>query len=148
MAQQPAIFDIGHPAPDRERTSGGLLLAGFAGGPVAWSLQLLAGAAISGAVCIGGDGARLGTSEAGWAPFVIVAVNVAAIVIGLASLMISYRGFSRTGRGEPGSAGGVMEAGEGRTRFLSIWAIWTSILFILAILFNAIAFFWTSLCGL
>ncbi|MEX6506762.1 hypothetical protein [Jiella sp. M17.18] len=148
MAQRPASFDIGHPAPDRDRTSGGLLLAGFMGGPVAWSLQLLAGSGIAGAVCIGGDGARLPVSGVGWAPWVIIAVNVAAILIGLAALLLSYRIFSRTSRGEPSSHGGVMEAGEGRTRFLSIWAIWTSVLFTLAILFNSIAFFWTSLCGI
>ena len=148
MAEQPATFDIGHPAPDRGRTSGGLLLVGFLGGPLAWSLQLLAGSGIAGIACIGGDGATVAVTGVGWAPWVIIVVNVVALVIALGSFFLSYWIFSRTGRGEPTSGDGVMEAGEGRTRFLSIWAIWTNVLFFLAILFNSVAFFWTSLCGI
>jgi hypothetical protein len=39
-----------------------------------------------------------------------------------------------------------MEAGEGRSRFLSVWSIWTGVLFLLAIAFNTLSVFWVGLC--
>ena len=40
----------------------------------------------------------------------------------------------------------MMDAGEGRTRFLAIWGIWIGLVFMLAIAFNTISVFWAGLC--
>jgi hypothetical protein len=41
----------------------------------------------------------------------------------------------------------LVEAGEGRTRFLAVWGIWTGVWFAIAILFNTIAVFAVPTCG-
>ena len=83
-------------------------------------------------------------ADAAWLERLLPAVNLAALVGATLALALSIRNLRRT-RHEFGS-GGVMDAGEGRTRFLSIWGIWLSVLFIIAIAFNTIAVFWSRLC--
>jgi hypothetical protein len=43
-------------------------------------------------------------------------------------------------------SGGVLEAGEGRTRFLATWGIFISVVFIVAMLANTLSLFLVPLC--
>ena len=139
-----AQFDIGHPAPDRDRVSLWLLFFGLLAGPVAWSLQLNANAAVAGLACLTTHGAAAPAIGSESTSIRIVVVNLVALAIGLSALGVSLACLRRTRHLE--HAGGVMEAGEGRSRLLSIWGIWTSVLFLLAIGANTISVFWRGLC--
>ena len=143
-----AEFDVGHPAPDRAQVSLGLLMFGIFGAPAAWMLQLVAGASIGGLVCLGPHGTALATARADWANPAMIAINLAALLIAAVALAASFRTLHQTGSGYAEGHDSVMEAGEGRSRYMAIWGVWTSLLFIFAIAFNTIAVFWSGLCGL
>ena len=133
-----AQFDIGHPAPDRGRVSLWPVFFGLLAAPVAWSLQLSANATVAGLACLTGAGSFETASIS------IVVVNLVALAIGLSAFGVSIACLRRTRHLD--HTGGVMEAGEGRSRFLSVWGIWTSVLFLLAIGANTISVFWRGLC--
>jgi hypothetical protein len=144
--QDRAAFDIGHPAPARGRIGLWTLFFGLGGAPLAWSLQLLAISSIAGVACIAGDRPKLSPPETAWANPALIAVNLAAVVAAAIAIAVSYRNLRRTDRELSDGSGGVMEAGEGRSRFLSVWSIWTGVLFLLAIAFNTLSVFWVGLC--
>jgi hypothetical protein len=60
---------------------------------------------------------------------------------------LAVRNLRRTGREHADGSGGMMDAGEGRTRFLAIWGIWIGVVFMLGIAFNTISVFWAGLCN-
>ena len=139
-------FHIGHPAPSRDKVSGAALLTALFGAPVAWAIQLLANAAVSGAACVGPTGERVAEAPDVVYP-VVIAVNLAAALAAAAAFVLALRSFRQTSSEAVDSHGGVMDSGEGRVRLLAIWGIWTSVLFVLAILFNTVAVFWSGLCA-
>ena len=144
-----AQFNVGHPAPDRGRTSAASLLFGLGGAALAWSLQLIGTVSLAGAVCSAGDGpAGLSQAADGAQPTLMV-INIAALAIAALAFYVAWSAYRST----PGDneathrTGGIMDAGEGRTRFLAIWGIWASALFICAIAFNTLDVFWVGLCA-
>lgn len=84
--------------------------------------------------------------EADAAAVSIIAINLAAIAVALLALAVSLRSVRRTRHDSFDRKGGIMQTGEGRTRFLSVWAVWISALFLLAIGANTVAVFWRGLC--
>ena len=145
--QRGAEFDIGHPAPDRGRIGLGLLMFALFGAPVAWMVQLVAGSSVAGLACLSPRGTALETSPVDWGDPVMIAVNVAALVIAGLALAASFVILRRTGRESEGGHDTVMDAGEGRSPYMGVWSVWTSLLFILAIAFNSISIFWSGLCA-
>jgi len=145
--EEHATFDIGHPAPARERIGLGVLFFGLGGAPLAWAVQLVAIASIANVACVAGDGPKAAPPGAPWADVALIAVNLAALVAAAVALAVAYRNLDRTGHELAHNPAGLMEAGEGRSRFLSVWGIWTGILFVLAIAFNTLSVFWAGLCA-
>jgi hypothetical protein len=142
-----AAFDVGHPAPARERIGLWVLFFGLGGAPLAWAVQLVAISSIASVACIAGDGPKATPPGAPWADAVLIAVNLAALVAAAVALAMSWRNLDRTGHELAHSPSRLMEAGEGRSRFLSVWGIWTGILFMLAIAFNTLSVLWAGLCA-
>lgn len=142
-------FNVGHPAPDRGRVSPATLIVGLGGAPLAWSLQLTAMVSLAGAVCSAGDGPTGNAPAPEWIHPMLIVINLAALAIGALALYVAWSAFSSTpgDKDSTHKAGGIMDAGEGRTRFLAIWGIWTSVLFLCAMGVNTIAVFWVGLCG-
>lgn len=145
--QDRATFDVGHPAPARGRINLWSLFFGLGGAPLAWALQLLAISSIATVACAVGDGPTRLPPDAAWATPALIAVNLAALAVAALAIAVAYVTFARTSDEAADTTGGIMEAGEGRSRFLSVWGIWTGILFILAIAFNTLSVFWVGLCG-
>jgi hypothetical protein len=52
----------------------------------------------------------------------------------------------RTVHEHKGRSGGVMDAGEGRTRFLAVWGIFISLVFFVATLANTFSLVLVPLC--
>ncbi|UIJ71011.1 hypothetical protein [Aurantimonas sp. HBX-1] len=140
-------FKVGHPAPARRRVSAALLSLGLLGAPIGWSLQLLAGSALAGLSCVSESGVVEPQSGYDWAYPAMIGANAAAVVIGLAGLAIAFHTFRQSGHVGADTHGGVMDAGEGRTRFLSIWGIWASVLFLIATANNTLTIFWSGSCA-
>lgn len=139
-------LDIGHPAPDRDRVGGGALLFGLVGAALAWTVQIAAGSSFAGLYCVTGDGRGTPPSIPDWAEYAAMAINLAALLAALAALAIAWRNLTRSHRHEVGPVADMVDAGEGRTRFMSLWGVFASVLFILAIAFNTISIFWIGLC--
>jgi hypothetical protein len=144
MPQRNAQFDIGHHDPHRDSVPLRVVVLALLAAPTAWLLQLNANSAIAGLSCLTDAGVARLAWGSGTTRTVIVAVNLAALALGLAGLAASAWALRRT-RHRPG-AGGVMEAGEGRTRLLVVWGFWIGILFLIAIGANTIAAFWRGMC--
>ncbi|MGQ9366397.1 hypothetical protein [Azospirillum sp. ST 5-10] len=147
MAQHGARFDIGHPAPERHKAGPWLLFVTLFGAPLAWTLQLLVNSSIAGLACLTGTGARADVARWAWADPVIVAVNLVALVAAGVAFLVALRSLRLTHGEEAHRSGGVMDAGEGRTRVLAIWGLWSSVLFFLAIAANTVSVFWGGLCA-
>lgn len=130
---------IGHPAPDRGRVGRGLLAFALFAAPLAWTLQILAGPVFGSFACPPGEGAD-------WAQAAMIAANLAALTLAAAGLVAARVCLGRTGRSETESFRGVLDAGEGRSRFLAVWGLFSGVLFVFAIAFNTVSVFWTGLC--
>ena len=137
-------FEIGHPAPHRARARTGPLLFALGGAALGWALQFAIAASSSGLACREADGARL--PEAGWAGALMFGADILALALGLAALGLALAARRRTRAETHPRAGDLMDAGEGRTRFLAVWGIWGGALFLLAIAVNAALAHWGMLC--
>ncbi len=147
MAQEHVRFNIGHPAPGRGLVGPWRLAFPLLGGPLAWSLELSIGSGLAGIFCTAGGPVRSQTPALTWSEPAAIAVNLLALVVAAVALWVAYSNLQRTGREQEARSGGVMDAGEGRTRFLSVWGVWISVLFFIATCFNTIFLFWGGLCA-
>ena len=138
---RPASSLSHHPAPHRERVTLLELAFGIAGGPVAWFLEFNAGYALASWPCFPGDHPlQLPMDGYTWSWPAMIAVLVAAVVIGMAALWVSWRNWQRTRAEQPGGHGWLMEAGTGRTRFLAFWGLMFAAGFAVTSLVTGIAF--------
>ena len=136
-------LDIGHPAaPQRHRANPALLLFALLGAPAAWMTQLLFAFASTSYVCAG---AMRGAIPA-WLDPVIAGLNFAGLTIALAALTVALGLLRRTAHEHRKRSGAVLEAGEGRTRFLAVWGIFISLVFFVATLVNSFSLFLVPLC--
>jgi hypothetical protein len=138
-------FNIGHPARDRAEVGLGVLTLALLGAPAAWSVQHLALDALASLACSGELQGALGAAQ-DWLSWVLPLINLSALLAaGLATALAAC--ILRRTRGEnTGGAGDMLDASEGRTRFLAIWGIWLGVVSMLAIAFTTIAVFWVELC--
>lgn len=135
-----------HPAPHRHRARNATLLACLAAGPVVWLIQMSINYGISSHGCYPAAEplARL-PSGAVWT--VIIAITIVAIMISLAAALLSYRNWRMTRAEAGGDTPETIEAGEGRTRFLSLWGAFAGTGFAVALLFNLIGILGVPPCG-
>lgn len=138
-------FDVGHPAPGKRRVGALMLWACFLAGPLMWSLQLGANSSIAGLSCIARDGTNLDTSLHFWSQPTIIFFNIVALAVSVLALLLSLWNLRR-GQQAAREAGAEMKADRGRARFMALWGIWTSVLFLFAIAFNTVAVFYGGLC--
>jgi hypothetical protein len=147
MVEARSSIDIGHPAPHRDRAELSALAFGLAGAPFAWALQLFVNYGIASRVCFPGAIPQLsaiGTSSA-W--FTILVVELVALAVSVLAAVISYGSWRATRHEAAGETSHMVEAGEGRTRFLALWGLLTSVGFAIAIMFSLVGLFVVPLCG-
>ena len=136
--REPMSAGRGHPAPARHAVSSGRLFFGFFGGPVAWSIQLLASYALVERRCV----PRLpGTAvlPLGWTEGVLLLVSAAAVGVVVAAFAAALSGWRSSARELHGGAVHAPDAGEGRTRFMALAGVAMSALFLVACAVQLIA---------
>lgn len=135
-----------HPAPHRARVRAITLIFSAGAGPIFWLGQLILAYAISAQVCFNGDHP---TTIASSAPLhaALLAFDVIAIAAAIVGGLVSYMCWRRVRHEVAGGHRHMIEAGEGRTRFMAMWGMLSNGCFLIAIIFEAIASFMVPLCG-
>jgi hypothetical protein len=149
MADAHADADLAHhPAPQRDRVGSAALLFGLCGAPAGWGLQLVANYALASHVCFPCY-RPLTNVLPGWGSVwsVLFAIELAALALALAGGLTAYRTWQTTKQEGEGDTEHLVEVGHGRTRFLSLWGLLTSLGFTIAIAFSLTGLFMVPLCG-
>ncbi len=141
-------FNIGHPAPGRERAGWLLLIFAFSLAPLAWSVQIAAISSIAGVTCLGAAGQAMVRPLSGWEDPAIRLINLGALALAVVALALSTINVIRTWRAAEAPRGGVLSAGEGRAHWMAVGGFFAALLFLVAIAFNTIPVFWNGLCPL
>lgn len=145
----------GHPAPARGDVPLSWLWFGFAGAPAAWSVQTLVNLPLAAHSCYPRL-TPLTTPTTGSLRGIAFVVSLVALAMCAAATVVAWRSWwrtreehqQRTGRGqqhEPSSA--LLETGEGRTRFMALAGVLTSVTFLVVSAVNTAAIFLVTPCG-
>lgn len=136
-----------HPAPHRHRVGLLPIWFGIAAAPVAWDVQLLANSLFVGRACY--PHAQPLTAPqwpALW--LTILIISLAGIAVAAAAWLVSWRSWQLTYEEKGGGEHHLLEAGQGRTRFLAMIGMMSSTLFLLALIFGTLAVFLVPLCSI
>jgi hypothetical protein len=145
-AQAQLPIKIDHPSPHRGRIGVFALLFGMAAAPLAWDVQLLVSVSLSGHACYPRNTLLRSPLWSGTWPILLV-VSMAGIVIAIAGGFVAYRSWLGTLDERPGSAHHLLESGDGRSRFMAMFGMLGSALFLVALVFGAVALYLVPLCG-
>jgi hypothetical protein len=134
-----------HPAPHRHNINFALLTAALIGTPAVWSVRLVVNYAIDSHFCFPGD--RRSNAIPGWTWPTLIGLDLLAILVAAAALLISLDSWRRTQHELAAATGPLIEIGEGRTRFLSLWGVMISAGFLVALIADLITLWITPVCG-
>jgi hypothetical protein len=144
-AQELPSISIKHPAPHRSRVSLTALFFGLAAAPAAWNAQLLFSTGLSGHACYPRD-EPLALPIWGNLWWTLLWIGVASLSLAIVGGLVSWRNWRLTFDEAPGSAHHLLSVGEGRTRFIAMMGIITSLVFGLAVIFATACVFTIPLC--
>ena len=135
-----------HPSAHRRRVSGRVVAFGLLGAPAAWSPQLLVNAALDAHGCYPRD-TPLDAPVWPQAAALMGGLELVAVLLCVAALGCAWAAWRRTRDERPGSAHRLLEAGDGRSRFMALSGLLTSALFLLAVLLSAFNLVVLPACG-
>jgi hypothetical protein len=135
-----------HPSPHRDRVSPWAMWFCILGAPVAWSVQQLVNAPLFAHGCYPKD---VPISSPIWtnAGSVALAVELIAIAVCVVAGLLAWRNWDRTRGEKEGSGHHLMEAGDGRTRFMAMVGLICSGLFLLATIFATALLYMVQPCN-
>lgn len=137
-------YGIHHPAPQGRQMSLASLFMALLTPPTAWVLQLIITYATASTWCFPRDIIYLGEEVSRQ---LLLGINLFSLAAALLATLMSYRFWRRTAKEAKGEHDTAVDAGEGRTRFLSLWGVWSGSWFVIQILFGTIAVFGAGQCG-
>jgi hypothetical protein len=136
----------GHLAPHRHQVRTALLTFALVGAPLAWFVRLLFNYGYASHACFPGDAPLQATADRGFWPL-LLGIDLFALALAFIAALIAYRSW-RVARAEAqGDSGHLLEVGEGRTRFLALWGLMTSLGFAVAVAFDLVGLLVVPLCG-
>jgi hypothetical protein len=138
MSQSFTLSGSAHPAPHRERAPSLALAFGLLSAPIAWVVHLLVNYSIAGQSCFGAaemEGVALSSHDALSTIFV---VDLGALALAVSAGYVAFELWKKTKNEKSGDTQELVQAGEGRTRFMAMCGILTSTLFGLAIAVDAL----------
>ena len=136
-----------HPSPHAAKVSLTHQAVGVMVAPAAWVLRLCVNFAIASNGCRPETPAQAGVRHPVDTESVMLAVDIAALLVALAAGCIAYSDWRLTRREKPGTRVDALEIGEGRARFLALLGIIVSLGFGLAILFDLTALLIVPYCS-
>jgi hypothetical protein len=136
--------DQSHPAPHRDRVGKQETLFAVYGAPLAWIVQVSAAYAFNSPACFLA-GERL-VARSGLHPWAAI-VSFVCLAVALAAVWLGLIHVRRTRGEEAGGERHLIETGQGRTRFLAIWAIAFAIVFTVLIAINILLLLGMPACA-
>jgi hypothetical protein len=137
---------IGHPAPRRSEVNPLILLFALVGGPIVWIIELTLNFAITSYACYTGEAHVVLATVPSWVQPTISALNLCALIIALLAAATGFAVLHRIGNEHEERSGGVMDVGEGRTRFLATWGVFGALVFAVALFANTFSLFLVPIC--
>jgi hypothetical protein len=134
---------MAHDATLRPGASQTALIFGVLGAPSAWAIQEWSKYALTSHMCYPGS---VPAAAPGWLWPLLLVIDIAALIVALAAIFVSYRIWHKARDERQGDAGALAEIGEGRTRFFALWGMVGGGAFAMAILFDLIAVLVLPLC--
>ncbi len=128
-----------HPAPHHERVDHRALFAALIAAPAAWIAQLIVAYGVAGVACTArrAAGAASGAAFAG-EPECFVGLNLACLAVVVASGVFCRIAWNRVAGEKAGGPEAALTIGDGRTRFIAVCGMLSSVGFALAVLFNTV----------
>jgi hypothetical protein len=133
---------VGHPSPARHRGDPLLLAMALGAPPAAWLTQLLLGFVPPSYFCWFGVPAP----PPGWPGTLATIANLAAFVVAIAAFLVAKKIVRETRHDHSGGSQDLLDVGEGRTRFLAVWAAFSAVVFAVAIVANTLSLKLEPLC--
>jgi hypothetical protein len=167
MTKQPATRDTQraveqesasheHPAPERGRAGLPALWFGLFGAPVAWAIQTLVNLPLAAHACFPAL-EPLSLPVVGGLRGMVFGVSLVVLVVAALATAVAWRSWSRTRAEHQASSGwgarheqstAALETGEGRTRFMALAGLMTSVTFLLISAVHMATIFIVHPCGL
>lgn len=124
--------------PDARKAGFLWLLFGCSAAPLFWLGQLMLGYGVTAYICYPGDHPQT-LAQSGPLFVALVAFDIVALAACAAGAAVSWSAWQRTKHEESGQHHHALQIGEGRSRFLALWGLMSSLWFFAAVLFTAIA---------
>lgn len=137
---------IGHPAPQRQDVSMPTMLFILLAPPIVWIAEQLVGFGFTSYICYTGKPYAGFATVPGWLQPVVTGANLAGLIVGIAGIALAAMVFRRTGGEYETRSGDAIEAGEGRTRVMAVWALAGSVILVIAMAMNTFSLFLVPLC--
>lgn len=142
----PGQTSRGHAAPARDEVGKLSLWFGIVAAPLAWLTDQILDYAAASHLCAGKSAEAAVSLMRASSPWFLFCTGT-SFLIALVSCWIAYRNWRATRHEQPGSGHHLLESGEGRTRFLAMCGMLTSVSFALAFLFTAAYMVVAPLCA-
>ncbi|MGZ5622073.1 MAG: hypothetical protein ACXWFG_14535, partial [Methylobacter sp.] len=140
-----ASTDPVHPSPQREEISPTSLWFGILGAPLAWMSLELVFYVLTTAICdADAPSTIVAHTDAVWRS--LLPINLLAALVALFAAGVAVYNWRKVRHEMSGSAHHLLEVGEGRTRFLAMFGLLTSIGFLVGLIFMAVTLFLVPLC--
>jgi hypothetical protein len=137
-----------HPSPHRGHVATASSVFVQLGGPLAWAAQFTVGYGLASHACFP-HAAPLNHLLHGWEHIAVtlLAINAVALLVAASAAAVSWRNWRVTRAEHHGHYGQLLEIGEGRSRFLAVCGMMTSLGFLAAIAFNTLTLLTVPPCS-
>lgn len=137
----------GHPSPQAGRLNVWRQLLILAGAPLAWSLQIILGYGAAAYACYP-NRVPLAQPILPRLHLSLTMLSAAAIAVAALCALLAWHDWRHTRAESPGGHKHLLETGEGRTRFMALCGVISSLLFLGALLLTTSVLVLVSPCGL
>jgi heme/copper-type cytochrome/quinol oxidase subunit 2 len=148
MSDYIAYSESKHPAPHADRVGLVALFYGLFAAPIMWAGNFMVDYGLVSYACYPGrqplSAAQPGLGFVFW---LTLAFYVLTLAVCASGFVVAYRNWAATGQELPGHHHHLIEAGEGRTRYLSMIGMAFSVLFFVASAFGILIYAIEPLCA-